>query len=347
MTALAFYGLSDHGLARAWEDLADETGAPFYARHRWFVAWAKAFEAPVEVATVGVDAIDALAPVIRSRGRVKSAVNQETPDYAFVSRGPAERDRLIGQLLRVGTVEMAKLRSEDADAIKHTSGGRRIQMEVMQRSPFVDVSSDWSTYETTLRTKFRKDLKRRARRLAEEHEVAVELHEGAENLDTLLAEAFAVEALSWKAQQGTAISSRSETSTFYSDVARWAADNGWLKLWLLRVDGSAAAFALDLVADNSYFGLKVGYDPEHARYAPALLLQDDTVRYAFDQGLDRFEFLGADEPYKLNWAKECRDRLSVRVFSRGPMGRALWFGHTVVRPAIKRAQERRSESRDA
>jgi CelD/BcsL family acetyltransferase involved in cellulose biosynthesis len=144
---------------------------------------------------------------------------------------------------------------------------------------------------------------------------------------------------------GTAITSRPDTKSFYESLAAWAADNGWLRLWLLRLDGRAIAFALDLAAENVYYGLKVGYDPEFARFSPGMILQHETVRYAFDHELERFEFLGADEPYKLNWTKTCRDRLAVRVYPRGLRGTSAWFGRAVARPAVRKLRARIAEGR--
>src|SRR5207247_10269646 len=67
----------------------------------------------------------------------------------------------------------------------------------------------------------------------------LEVVDGSERLDELLEEGFRVEASGWKSRAGTAIASRPDTRRFYTDVARWASDRGWLRLAFLRLGGRA------------------------------------------------------------------------------------------------------------
>jgi CelD/BcsL family acetyltransferase involved in cellulose biosynthesis len=64
-------------------------------------------------------------------------------------------------------------------------------------------------------------------------------------------------------------------------VAEWAAGQGWLRLWFLRLDGTPIAFAYGLEHDGVYFSLKVGFDPGYARFGPGIVLMQDRIRHAF------------------------------------------------------------------
>jgi CelD/BcsL family acetyltransferase involved in cellulose biosynthesis len=313
----SLHPLDDLEVAAAWDALAEETGAPPFFRHGWFSSWSRAYGVPIEVAAYGSGALEAVAPVIRTRSGVMSPVNQESPGFGFVASTEAARSALLSGLLG-GRALFRRLGAEDAAAVLSAAGPRPCERTLMQRSPFIAITSDWGAYEASLRSKFRKDLKRRWRRFAEhgEVEIAHELGLSQGSLD----EMFRIEELQWKGREGTAMGSRPETKMFYEEIARWASENGWLRLWWMRADGSACAFALDVVVGQTYYGLKVGYDPNYARFSPGMLLQDDTIRYAFDQGLKGFEFLGADEPYKLNWTDSCHELFAVRVYESGVRG---------------------------
>ena len=127
-------------------------------------------------------------------------------------------------------------------------------------------------------------------------------------------------------------------------MARSESESGALRLWFLRVGGVPIAFRMDLIVEGVYYHLKGGYDPERARFSPGLLLQHETVKHAFERGLARYEFLGANEPYKLNWTKTCRDRIALRVFGTGTRGRVAWLERSIARPLAKRVLRRDTEA---
>jgi CelD/BcsL family acetyltransferase involved in cellulose biosynthesis len=105
------------------------------------------------------------------------------------------------------------------------------------------------------------------------------------------------------------------------------------------------AFRLDLVCDDVYYHLKGGYDPQWARFSPGLILQHETVRHALEAGLSRYEFLGADEPYKMNWTKTVNERSALRCFAPTIRGRAAWAKRAWVAPLGRRVRALRSKGR--
>jgi len=333
---VSFHPIDDPGIARAWDELAQATAAGPFARHRWFSAWARAFEAQVEVAAV--HGSDAFAAVIRRGGRLRAPVNEESPEFEIVAVTPSARDRLIRGILIEGNTscDFLKVGREFSDAIRNAAADRRVSEEVIQRSPYLELTGDWDSYEGSLSPSFRQGLRRKGRRLQNEGEVAVECYDGRENLEELFREGLEVESSRWKAEQGTAIASRVETRDFYEAIARWLSEEEALRLWFLRVAGAPLAFRMDLIVEGVYYHLKGGYDPVSARFSPGLLLQHETVRHAFQQGLARYEFLGADEAYKMNWTKACRDRIALRIFGSGIRGRVAWLERAVARPLVKR-----------
>src|SRR5205823_20432 len=70
---------------------------------------------------------------------------------------------------------------------------------------------------------------------------------GGPELASGLDEGFRLERLGWTGSGGTAVASVPALREFCGEVARWAAARGWLRLFLLRIDGRALAF---------YYGLE-------------------------------------------------------------------------------------------
>jgi CelD/BcsL family acetyltransferase involved in cellulose biosynthesis len=229
--------------------------------------------------------------------------------------------------------EGAGLRSVREAAV---AAGYRLVVRDWERPPFVALDGDWESYERSLDGKLRRDLARRGRRLAEEGAVTVDVRDGGEKLDELLEEGFALEPSGWKTSRGTAIVSRRETREFYSGLAQWAAKRGILRLSFLRLDRRPLAFQLGLEDGGVYYFVKGGYDPAYSRFAPMKLLVRSMIEYAFARGLERFEFLGPPEPFKLEWTSTCHDLKRVELFDRSVLSMGSWIAIAFVRPAAKR-----------
>jgi CelD/BcsL family acetyltransferase involved in cellulose biosynthesis len=214
---------------------------------------------------------------------------------------------------------------------------RPVLERVVRRSPYIDLAGSWEEFEAALSRRRRANIRRRWRRLEERGEVTVELVDGTERLDAVLAEAYGIEAAGWKGEGGTAIASEHETESFYGALARWASERGWLRIWFLRLDGRALAFAYCLVQGGVLYGLKVGFEPDARPFAPGTLLTREMLVSAFADGLDRYELLGQPDPYKLDWTDDIHDLTRLQVFARSPSGLASHATWKHGRPLIQRA----------
>ena len=183
--------------------------------------------------------------------------------------------------------------------------------------------------------------------MEERGDLAVSVSDGSEGLDGLLEEGLRIEAAGWKGERGSAILSTPATADFYRAVARWAAERGWLRLCFLRLDGAAVAFDLALETGGVHYLLKTGYDPALARLSPGNLLRREMLARAFDEGLDSYEFLGTNEPWKLDWTGAARPRVLLQFFSPSLAGRTRWAAFAYGRPMARRLLRRDRRNRAA
>ncbi len=331
-------------LAPEWEDLAGRLGAAPWLYPGWFAAWwdafgvgrLRVFSLRREGRLVGV------LPLGEHRGRVSSLSNWHTPEYGLVAEPGAAEDLIRSVLQRRPrrmslafvprtSAEMAAVRRAAADA------GYNCLARPLERSPYVTIDGDWESYEAGLRGKLRNELGRRRRRLADEGTFSFHVADGRERLDGLLDEGFRVEAAGWKVANGSAILSKPATERFYRAVAHWAAERGWLQLGFLRLDGRMFAFDLCFECDGTHYLLKTGFDPLYRRFAPGMILRYEMLAHAFASGLRTYEFLGADEPWKLEWTMSVRERELFQAFARSAVGLIDWTANAYARPLIKRA----------
>jgi CelD/BcsL family acetyltransferase involved in cellulose biosynthesis len=275
-----------------------------------------------------------------------SPTNWETPLFGFLAEDETVVKRLSHALFsqKTRSIDLAFLSPTD-DGVSLTRAAAaaahyRVLTESIQAAPYVATDGLWDAYQSRLRRKFRSELRRRRRRLEEEGYVSLEVSDGTERLDELLDEGFRVEGSGWKGAHGTSIGSRPATRRFYTDVARWAAERGWLRLAFLRLDGRALAFDYCLEHEKTHYLLKTGYDASYGKFAPGMIIRQLMLARAFSEDIATYDFLGvgSDYAWKREWADTQQERLFLRMFAPTTLGlldRVAYLGATSASETAK------------
>ncbi len=90
-------------------------------------------------------------------------------------------------------------------------------------------------------------------------------------------------------------------AAFHSEVAERLLDQGRLRLHYLEVDGTPIAAEYQLVGGRTLYGYQAGIDPDRLDLEPGRLANVGVVRRAIAEGLDCYDLLRGDEPYKAHW----------------------------------------------
>ena len=314
-----------------WESLAQRTKAIPFLWPGWIAAWWSTFGVGrLQILTAYEDdRLVALLPLCRRRGRLDSPANSETPLFGFLAEDEGVVKQLSHTLFsqRIRSIDLAFLAPADVgvSSVLAAAGaaGYRVLTESIEAAPYVTIDGDWEAFEKGLGRNLRKDLRRRRRRLDEEGRLALEVSHGEERLDALLEEGFRVEGSGWKGAYGTSIGSQPQTRRFYTEVAHWAAERGWLRLAFLRLDGRALAFDYCLEHERTHYVLKTGYDPAYERFSPGKVLRHMMLARAFSEGLATYDFLGVGSDYttwKRAWTDTVQERLFLHMFAPTAIG---------------------------
>lgn len=328
-------------IQREWDELADRTGASPFVRPGWMAPWLASFGAgALRVLAIRRDGrLVAVAPTLQRRSATVSPTNFHTPVFDLLAEDGAAAQELVGRLLTASTrrVDLSFLPSSESAACTEliAQSGGRVTTHVVQRSPYVALDGTWSQYRAGLRRGFRRELDRCRRRLEERGEPSFECGDGRQRLAESLAAGFEVESSGWKGRAASAIASRPETRSFYEQISRWAAERGWLRLCVLRLDGRAIAFDLALEADGAFYVVKGGFVPAYREVAPGMLLTAWLLERAFADGLETYELLGDADPYKLRWTDRVRPRIRVQAFPASPAGHLSLIWWRQGRPLAK------------
>jgi CelD/BcsL family acetyltransferase involved in cellulose biosynthesis len=330
-----------------WDELASRTGATPFMRPGWIAAWWRAFGAG-RLAVLILRRQGRLAgvlPLASRRGAMSSTTNWHTPEFAPLAEDEDALAGLIEAALARARVRLdlaflyeGSAAAETCARLSRATGFHLLARE-MQRSPYLETTGEWATFESGLPSRKTSKYRRFRRRLDERGQVSIESLDGAEQLAERLREGLRVEAAGLEGRRGEAILARPDTTQFYTELARWAAERGWLRLSFLRLDGTPIAFAFGLEHDGVYWDLKLGFDPRYARFGPGVLLMEERIRHAFTTPLKRFEFLGGAERHKLDWTDTVHVKQRLQAFTPtigGTVNRIAWQRG---RPILKRIQQ--------
>lgn len=330
-----------------WEALAARVGAPPFLRAGWLRAWWDAFgDGQLDVMTVrrGTELAGVL-PVRRSGDTVASPTNWHTPLYGPVGIDDAARAELMAKVFEDDPrrVDLSFLDGggPDLELLQRGAAGRKVESRTVMRSPYVRIEQDWDSYWGNLSRNLRSTVRRCRHRLEDRGAVELEVHDGREQLEELMAEGLELEASGWKAEEGTAILSRPDTRRFYEELSRWAAGAGLLRVAFLRVGGRAVAFNLGFETEKRHYLLKLGHDTSLQHAGPGTVLTAEMVSRSFALGHESYEFLGGEDRYKLRWASGCHDRVRAQAFAPSLAGRLDRLVQTRGRAVARRVVPRR------
>jgi len=333
-------------LVPEWEHLARSIGAGPFLWPGWFLAWWRAFgRGRLRILTTYENGrLTGVLPLRKARGTLSSTTNYHTHLFGFLAADETAARHLSRALFsqRARRIDLSLLSSIDNGVSLAGAAAKTARYQVLTESrqvaPYVDTHGAWEDYESSLRRKFRSELRRRRRRLEEEGQLTLEVFDGAEGLSELLEEGFRVEGSGWKGTGETSIDSHWSTRRFYTEIAHWATEHDWLRLAFLRLNGRALAFDYCLEHDGVHYLLKTGYDPAYRQYAPGMIIRHLMLARAFSDEISTYDFLGADYGWKREWTDVQQERLFLRMFAPTALGFLDRMGFTYGRPAAKRVK---------
>jgi CelD/BcsL family acetyltransferase involved in cellulose biosynthesis len=288
------------------------------------------------------------------------------PLYVARAAGPVRLVRLLGhgQGDRLGPICLPTDRSRVAAALREALGARPwtnalvlaeqvpadegwralldARIVTREASPVLELETqDWEEYLAGLSGSLRKQVRYQERRLAREHDVRYRLIEDADALPAAMDTLFALHGTRW-GREGAA--EYAGAQPFHRAFAHTAHERGWLRLWLLEVDGLAVAAWHGFRFGGADWHYQSGRDPAWDKYSVGAVLLAHTIRECVEAGMRRYLFLRGGETYKLRFATAdpgletialgtgAAARLALAALGglrRLPPGRRRWIGRVL------------------
>jgi CelD/BcsL family acetyltransferase involved in cellulose biosynthesis len=189
--------------------------------------------------------------------------------------------------------------------------------------PYLTITNTWEEFLQGKSGNFRSNLKRKPKRLAQLGSVELTFLAEPAQMPAFLDAMREIEESSWKSDAGSAITSRAWEWAFYRELVQRLAPRAGLLCTLLTVDGRAAAYDLSVLSPGVASCLKTSFDSRWSEGSPGLVLRAALMERVFRDGFREYDFLGANERYKLEWSETVRAHTQLRIYN--PHGARGWL----------------------
>ena len=333
-------------LAGEWDDLVRAMPRPSpFLLHGWLAEWWRHYgdgaELAVDLVRRDGRLVGALPLVIRRRAGLR------------VAGFPGGRCAVLSDLLlahdadasdAARLTESLAARCDVVDLHGLPAGSRiaaalgpRLSLIERIEAPVLDIAGGWNAvYTAKTNSKKRNHHKRRRRQLGELGQLTVTVARAADELDPALEEAFRLHALRWEGRPDGTDFATPAGQRFHRAALRRLAAIDVPRIVTLRLDGRAIAFHYWFALAGRMYVHRLAFDPALARWSPGQVNTLDAIESAADEGLERVEFLGGGERYKLELADGCEPLYDGFGVASGVRGRGYAAAHLgVIRTRLR------------
>jgi CelD/BcsL family acetyltransferase involved in cellulose biosynthesis len=170
-----------------------------------------------------------------------------------------------------------------------------------EASPVLSLAGlSWEDILARRSANFRQQTRRRERRLGKTAHLRFRLCDNADSLRADMASLILLHEARWGDEGSVAFAGARRR--FHEEWAAVALAQGWLRLWVLELDGRAAAawYGFRYGLREMYY--QSGRDPQHEADSVGFVLQVHTIREAAQDGMREYCFLRGGEAYKGRFA---------------------------------------------
>jgi CelD/BcsL family acetyltransferase involved in cellulose biosynthesis len=205
-----------------------------------------------------------------------------------------------------------------------------------ERAPYIPLTGlSFDGYLDGLGAAHRYAFRRRLRSLEREHDVELELVTSEARRPLALRTLMDLHGARWLGRGVSEAFGRAPLVAFHDELSRLALARGWLRLYLLRVDGVPVAALYGFRYGGVFWYYQSGFHPAWATRSVGLVTLGLVIRAAIAEGLREFDLGHGEESYKGHWARAARSLRRIELYPPGVRG-WLFRGATTIERRARR-----------
>jgi len=184
---------------------------------------------------------------------------------------------------------------------------------------FITISGTYDSYMKKLSSKFKKELRRRSRRLNELKNIRFLPCENKRPVDENIKRLIEIEGKGWKKRTKTCMSARPGDTALHILGIKGLDRCGLMEWDFLEAGEKTIAVYSASRINRIIYGMKSGFDEEYAFYTPGNLLFQHMVQHAFESGdVDEINCM-SDMPWQKRWKMNRRQLFDLLIFPHIPV----------------------------
>ena len=191
----------------------------------------------------------------------------------------------------------------------------RYELIGSERSPYMELSTSWSSFSERLSPKFRTNLRRSEKQLRGVGDLKYKAYQRLDEVDEFLGAVLEIERDSWKEMAGTSITRNPVQESFYNRFTKVASERGWFSGHLLWLGEEPIAYLNGLAFNSCFSGMKTSYKAKYQKMGIGHLIRMFALQQLHVEGVKIYDFAGLCEPHKLAWTDSTYSRSSYRIYN--------------------------------
>lgn len=334
-------------LRNEWNSLLEDSRSVcFFLTHEWLFTWWKHLGGEYELAIRAVRTgkkLLAIAPLILRRPRPREG--RLLPTLEFLGNGFAGSDyldvivrrgfetdaiqALAAELHAAGAKSIFALRLANtlmpgsiAAAVVDQLATQKWTVDSVQTNvcPYIPLAGhSWEPFLLSLGSETRYNFNRKWKRL--NRDFAVEFCQADEaSLPDSLSTLISQHNSRWTDRGGSDAFHTPELIGFHKEITRVALDRGWLRLYILRLNKTAAASLYGFSFGKKFYFYQSGLDRTYEKHSVGFLTMGLAIQRALSESVSEFDLLHGDESYKFHWTSVTRAIARMEVHPPGIRG---------------------------
>lgn len=206
--------------------------------------------------------------------------------------------------------------------------------------PFIDLRGQtWETYLSSLGSNQRYNFHRRLRSLRKNSDFCLDMVRSPADAQNALDTVIWLHRKRWASKGSSEAFQSGRIVAFHREFVELAAERGWLRIPIMRIDGVPAAALYGLQYGETFSFYQSGFDPAYSKHSAGLVMMGLAIQSAIEEGASEYDFLHGMEEYKFHWTQQTRSLCRLEFYphhAKGRLSRRAVDFNRAVRKMAKR-----------